>query len=62
MHARKKWFCRKIRPNNGITEVEFVRDEDGQEERWHGNIIMKPGEYEQGQYYWFYSEGAFPQR
>jgi hypothetical protein len=61
-HPRKKWLCVKVRRNNGITEIELVRDEDGQEERWHGNILAKPGEYEEGRWYWFGGEGAFPQR
>jgi hypothetical protein len=62
MHERKKWLCVKVRLNNGITEVEFVRDVDGQEERWHGNVIVEPNEYEKGKYYWWRGEPAFPQR
>jgi hypothetical protein len=62
MNARKKFRCIKVRQNNGITEVELVRDEDGQEERWHGNIICDPDRYKEGQYYWEHFEGAFPQR
>jgi hypothetical protein len=62
MHARKKYLCVKVRRNNGIIEAQFFRDEDGQEEIIIVNELCEPDKYVEGRYYWWSSEGAFPQR
>jgi hypothetical protein len=62
MHARKKYLCVKVRRNNGIIEAQFVRDEDGQPEIIHINELCRPDKYVEGEYWWWSSEGAFPQR
>ena len=60
MHSRKKYRCERIRKNNGIIEVMFKRDEDGQEEIILINIISQPDRFEEGKHYWWQVEPAFP--
>jgi hypothetical protein len=61
-HARKKYLCVKVRQNNGVIAAQFMRDEDGQEEIILINELCAPDKYKEGLYYWWSSEGAFPQR
>lgn len=60
MGVRKKYLCVRVRKNNGIIEAQFKRDEDGQEEIIHINVIADLDRYKEGKYYWWQDEPAFP--
>jgi hypothetical protein len=51
-----------VERNNGLIKAHFQRDEDGQPEDIYVNELCAPDKYKQGEYRWWYSEGAFPQR
>jgi hypothetical protein len=62
MYVQKKYRCEWVRKNNGIVQVLFKRDEDGQEETMLINVIADAYKFEVGMYYWWQSRSAFPQR
>jgi hypothetical protein len=62
---RKKWLCVSYERNNGIFKAHFQREGIKQPEDLYSNEEIdsgKPDPYVQGLYYWWSSEGAFPQR
>jgi hypothetical protein len=60
MAGRNKFRCERIRQNNGVTEVFFTKDDGIQDEHILINMMIDPDKYEEGKYYWWYSEPAFP--
>ena len=60
MHSRKKYRCVRVRKNDGIIEAQFNRDEDGQEELIHINVLADVDRYVEGKFYWWHDEPAFP--